>query len=71
MGESVCPVCGYDGLDEPAFNERDAGSDEICLCRGFQLGRDDFPHEDRVRPVVEWRGRRVARRRWRREEIAR
>ena len=47
-------------LDEPPFNERGVGSDEICLCRGFQLGRDDFPHEDRVRPVAEWRGRRVA-----------
>ena len=22
MGESIRPVCGYDGLDEPAFDER-------------------------------------------------
>ena len=69
--ESICPVCGYDGLDEPAFDERGIGSDDICLCCGFQPGLDGFPYEDRERLVVEWRGRRVARRRWRREEIAR
>ena len=37
-----------------------AGSDDICLCRGFQPGLDGFPYEDRERLVVEWRGRRVA-----------
>ena len=51
----------------PPFDERGVGSDEICLRRGFQLGRDDFPHEDRVRPVAEWRGRRVAGGRWRQD----
>ena len=34
MGENVCPVCGYDGLDEPPFDERGVGSDDICPCRG-------------------------------------
>ena len=59
MGENVCPVCGYDGLDEPPFNERGAGSYDICPCCGFQFGLDGFPHKDRAWPVAEWRGRRV------------
>ena len=57
MGENICPVCGYDGLDEPPFNERGAGSDDICPCCGFQFGLDDFPYEDRERLVAEWRER--------------
>ena len=60
MGENICPVCGYDGLDEPPFNERGAGSDDICPCCGFQFGLDDFPYEDRERLVAEWRERWVA-----------
>ena len=60
MGENVCPVCGYDGLDEPPFNERGVGSDDICPCCGFQFGLDDFPYEDRERLVAEWRERWVA-----------
>ena len=60
MGENVCPVCGYDGLDEPAFDERGVGSDDICPCCGFQFGLDDFPFEDRERLVAEWRERWVA-----------
>ena len=48
MGENVCPVCGCGSLVEPAFNERGVGSDDICLCRGFQFGLDGFPHKDRA-----------------------
>ena len=59
MGENICPVCGYDGLDEPAFDERGVGSDDICPCCGFQFGLDGFPHKDRAWPVAEWHGRRV------------
>ena len=60
MGENICPVCGYDGLYDPAFNERGVGSDELCPCCGFQFGLDDFPYEDRERLVAEWRERWVA-----------
>lgn len=36
----VCPVCGYDGLYEPAW-DNDAPSDEICPSCGTHFGFDD------------------------------
>ena len=35
-----CPVCGWDGLDEPAWVGA-SQSDEICPCCGTHLGLDD------------------------------
>ena len=67
MGENICPVCGYDGLDEPAFDERGVGSDGICPCCGFQFGLDDFPYEGGEGPVAEWRGRRDDGGQWRQD----
>ena len=60
MGENICPVCGYDGLFAPPFNERGIGSDELCPCCAFQFGLDDFPYEGRERLISEWRERWVA-----------
>lgn len=37
----ICPICGFDGLDEPAYNEFHDFSFEICLCCQFQFGDDD------------------------------
>ena len=37
----ICPVCGFDGLDEPAYNEFNDPSFEICSCCRFQFGDDD------------------------------
>jgi len=37
----LCPVCGYDGLFEPAHDALGTGSDEICPCCGVQFGYDD------------------------------
>lgn len=33
-----CPVCGYVGLDEPAYDTHGYGSCEICSCCGFEYG---------------------------------
>ncbi|MBM7602761.1 hypothetical protein JOC75_000731 [Metabacillus crassostreae] len=37
----VCPVCGFDKLDEPAYNKYNEASYEICPCCQFQFGVDD------------------------------
>ena len=54
-----CPVCGWDGLDRPAWVE-DAAADEICPCCGTQWGLDDAVPggvEGRVRRHAELRAR--------------
>ncbi|MGX4765260.1 hypothetical protein ACWH4V_05635 [Bacillus mojavensis] len=38
----ICPVCGFKGLTEPAYDDRGNHSYEICLCCGFQFGFDDY-----------------------------
>lgn len=40
----ICPICGYDGLEEPPYihNDVSTGSFEICSCCGFQYGVDDL-----------------------------
>lgn len=37
----VCPVCGYDKLDEPSYYSNNDASYELCSCCGFQFGVDD------------------------------
>lgn len=37
----ICPVCGFDQLDEPAYDEYDDGSFDICLCCRFKFGYTD------------------------------
>ncbi|PJN53024.1 hypothetical protein PAEAM_42260 [Paenibacillus sp. GM1FR] len=55
----TCPVCGYQGLDEPPYvdNNPSAGSFEICSCCGFQFGVDDLDsgttHEEHRRQWIE------------------
>jgi hypothetical protein len=36
----ICPVCGFDGLYEKAY-DGSIGSLEICPCCGFQFGYHD------------------------------
>ena len=36
-----CPACGYEGLDEPAWNG-DSPSGDICPCCGMQFGYYDL-----------------------------
>lgn len=38
----ICPVCGFSGLDRPAYNDYGGASHEICECCNFQFGYDDF-----------------------------
>lgn len=40
MTTFLCPVCGYPGLDEPAWSDATA-SDEICPSCGTHFGLDD------------------------------
>ena len=48
----VCPVCGFNELDEPPVSECGGGSYEICPSCGFQFGVSD---EDRGITYEEWR----------------
>ena len=41
----VCPVCGYDKLDEPAYDEELVPSFETCPCCHREFGFDDYPFE--------------------------
>lgn len=45
----VCPVCGYDGLEEEPRPASGGGSFEICPSCGFQFGVSDddrgFTHD--------------------------
>jgi hypothetical protein len=36
-----CPVCGYDGLEEPHVDSSGEPSYAICPCCGTQFGADD------------------------------
>ncbi|MDP4527006.1 hypothetical protein [Bacillus halotolerans] len=38
----ICPVCGFKGLTESAYDDQGNHSYEICSCCGFQFGYDDF-----------------------------
>lgn len=39
---NICPVCGFDGLEEPPYNAQGYASHEICPCCGFEFGYDDL-----------------------------
>ena len=51
--QNICPVCSYDGLFDPPYDENGYGSYEICPCCGFQFGLDDYPDKDKG--ITEWR----------------
>jgi hypothetical protein len=58
----VCPVCGYDGLDEEPWSDG-SPSDEICPSCGIHFGYDDAaggdPHA-RQEIYATWRQRWLA-----------
>ncbi|WP_121613610.1 hypothetical protein [Mesobacillus foraminis] len=37
----ICPLCGFDQLDQPAYDEYNDPSFDICPCCRFQFGDDD------------------------------
>lgn len=37
----LCPVCGYDGLNEPPYDIHGSASFEICPCCGTEFGYQD------------------------------
>lgn len=37
-----CPVCGFPGLMEPAYDEHGYSSFDICPCCGIEFGYHDF-----------------------------
>lgn len=50
----MCPVCGFDGLDEPPYGRDGIGSYEICPCCFFEFGFDD---QSEGVTYAEWRTR--------------
>lgn len=34
----ICPVCGFDGLEEEPYSQGNEPSYEICPCCGFEFG---------------------------------
>lgn len=38
----ICPVCGYDDLEQSPYNHEKWGSFEICICCNFEFGVDEF-----------------------------
>ena len=38
---NICPVCGYNGLHEPAYDRFGCSSFEICPCCGTEFGYQD------------------------------
>src|SRR5260221_13957120 len=52
--KNICPVCGFDGLANPAYDKRGFGSHETCPSCDFQFGvsdtRDGWDFQD-------WRNR--------------
>ncbi len=37
----ICPVCGYDRLEEPTYIDGRIPSHDICDCCGCEFGLDD------------------------------
>lgn len=54
----TCPVCGFDGLEDPPRSPDSGGSYEICSSCGFEFGVTD---DDRGYTYEAWRARWIAR----------
>ena len=45
----ICPVCGFDGLEDPPFAKGGEPSYEICPCCGFEFGFDEGSTADKYK----------------------
>ena len=59
MIKNICPVCGNDGLSEPAYKDGYNPSYEICSCCGYHFGYHDEALEVPI-SFEEWRKRWIA-----------
>lgn len=51
----ICPICGYDNLDEPPYDELGSyGSYEICSCCGHEFGIGSYYHAPVKRKAEEF-----------------
>lgn len=55
----VCPVCGFNGLVNPAYESKGFGSLEICPCCGFQFNVTDTKHGW---SFIDWRAQWISKR---------
>ncbi|NPC90765.1 hypothetical protein HOO54_05030 [Bacillus sp. WMMC1349] len=51
MRSYTCPVCGFNGLDEPPYDEYNIGSYDICPCCNFEFGYSE-DHDVRLGYIV-------------------
>jgi len=42
----ICPICGFQGLDEAPYDEDLNASYDICPCCGVEFGYDDFKNDN-------------------------
>jgi len=57
MSKYLCPVCGFNKLNEEPFSKKNEPSYEICPCCGFEFG---FNGENNKRSFNDYRQRWIA-----------
>lgn len=55
MKKYICPVCGYDNLDEEPYEDDRIPSHNVCDCCGCKFGCDD--NENYRRKWIEYGGK--------------
>jgi hypothetical protein len=50
-----CRVCGYEySIDNPAWNDDETPSHDICICCGVQFGYEDDAYEGVINYRTKW-----------------
>lgn len=50
----ICPICGYDRLEEPPYIDGYIPSHDICDCCGSEFGLDDCTQEQIEKNRKKW-----------------